>query len=104
MSGVNFYFEWGLAPVAVAAQAMPFERKLAMRALHARVEKEMPKSVPVTADEANLIAGAQVYEHHCGMCHGSPGSSPSPLAEGMFPKPPPLFRAKGVTDDPPGET
>ncbi len=70
--GVYFYFAWGLAPVAVAAQAMPFERKLAMRALHARVEKEMPKTVPIPADEANFIAGAHVYGQRCGMCHGLP--------------------------------
>lgn len=28
----------------------------------------------------------------------------SAIAKGMFPKPPHLFRGKGVTDDPPGET
>jgi len=104
VSGVYCYFAWGFAPVSVAAQAMPFERKLAKRALHARVDKEMPKTVPIPADEANYVAGAQVYGQRCGMCHGFPDQAPPPLAEGMFPKPPQLFKGTGVTDDPAGET
>ena len=40
---VYFYFTTGTAPVAVEAQAMPFEKTLARKALNARVEKEMPK-------------------------------------------------------------
>ncbi len=101
--GVYFYFVSGSAPVATAAGAMPFERTLAARALHARLDKEMPKTVPIAADESACLAGAQVYREHCGMCHGRPGM-PSPMAEGMFPKPPQLFRGMGVTDDEPGET
>ena len=102
--GACIYFTSGMAPVAVAAQAMPFERKLAKLALHARVEKEAPKTVPIAADEATFLAGAQVYEHHCGLCHGLPGVDQGPIGKGMFPKPPHLFRGMGVTDDEPGET
>ncbi len=71
--GVYFYFVSGSAPVATAAGAMPFERTLASRALHARLDKEMPKTVPIAADESAYLAGAQVYREHCGMCHGRPG-------------------------------
>ncbi|HZU23255.1 MAG TPA: cytochrome c, partial [Terriglobales bacterium] len=70
---VYFYFSTGAAPVAVDAQAMPFERKLAQKALHARVEKEMPKTPPpVQANEENFLAGAHVYAEHCAVCHGLP--------------------------------
>ena len=103
VAGVYSYFVSGNAPVAVAAQAMPFERMLAGRALHARMEKEMPKSVPIPADETAYLAGAQIYGRHCGMCHGFPGHA-SRFDATMFPRPPQLFRGKGVTDDEPGET
>ena len=83
---------------------MPFEKMLANGALHARIEKEMPKSVPVTADEATFLAGSHVYQHHCALCHGLPNMDQGPIAKGTFPKPPQLFRGKGVTDDGPGET
>jgi len=102
--GVYVYFVTGMAPVSTAAQAMPFEKTLAKKALHARVEKEMPKSVPISAETANLAAGAQTYIQHCAICHGLPGQPETPTAKGMFPKPPELFHGKGVTDDPPGET
>jgi len=98
------YFANGSAPVATAAPEMPFERMLAKRALHARLDKEMPKIVPIPADEPNYVAGAQVYREHCAVCHGTPGADRTAIAKGMYPKPPDLFKGKGVTDDEPGET
>jgi mono/diheme cytochrome c family protein len=99
-----FYFSSGSAPVATSAAPMPFERMLARTALHARLEKEMPKSVPITADDAAYAAGAQVYKEQCAVCHGLPGQAQTAIAKGMFPAPPKLMEGKGVTDDAPGET
>jgi len=73
-------------------------------ALDARLQKEMPKTVPIEASEANYIAGAHQYLNHCAVCHGVPGKEPTAIARGEFPKPPELLKGKGVTDDPPGET
>jgi thiosulfate dehydrogenase len=101
---VYLYFVTGSAPVATAAPAMPFEKALAHGALNAHIAKEMPKSVPVPADEPNFTAGAQVYRENCAVCHGLPGGTPTAVARGMFPKPPKLLEGTGVTDDPPGET
>lgn len=101
---VYCYFSMGMAPVATAAAPMPFERTFARMALHARMDKEMPKSLPVAADEAAYSAGAQVYKDHCAVCHGLPGQEQTAIAKGMFPKPPKLMEGTGVTDDPPGET
>lgn len=101
---VYAYFATGMAPVATSASPMPFEKKFAGMALHARMEKEMPTQVPVLADEANLAAGAHVYVEHCAVCHGVPGKEQTAIAKGEFPSPPHLFKGKGVTDDEPGET
>jgi mono/diheme cytochrome c family protein len=103
--GVYAYFVTGMAPVATSAQAMPFEKMMANKALHARLEKEMPKgSPPVAADDATYSAGAQVYLGHCGMCHGLPNRPKPPIAKGEYPAPPQLFMGHGVTDDPAQET
>jgi thiosulfate dehydrogenase len=102
--GVYFYFAGGFAPVATSAAPMPFEKRLARMALHARIEKEMPKTVPLEATETNLVAGAVIYQTDCAVCHGLPGAKETAIAKGMFPHPPQLFHGKGVTDDPPGET
>lgn len=101
---VFVYFSTGMAPVATAAPPMPFEKMFANMALHARIDKEMPKTTPIAADEAAYVAGAQVYKDHCAVCHGVAGVPQSAIAKGMFPKPPKLMEGKGVTDDSPGET
>lgn len=101
---VYVYFATGMAPVAVSAPPMPFEKRLARMALHARMEKEKPTRVEVPADEANLVAGAHIYMEQCAVCHGLPGKEQTAIAKGEFPPPPHLFKGKGVTDDEPGET
>jgi len=101
---VYVYFAKGIAPVATAAPSMPFEKMFASMALHARLDREVPKTVPIQPDEANLTAGAQVYKEHCAVCHGVPGAPQTAIAKGMFPVPPKLMEGKGVTDDEPGET
>jgi thiosulfate dehydrogenase len=98
------YFRFGYAPVATASSPMPFEKQLAHMALHARIDKEAPKNVPIQASQENFVAGAHIYRAHCAMCHGLPGQADYPTAKGMFPKPPQLFKGHGVTDDPAGET
>ncbi|HZR32181.1 MAG TPA: cytochrome c [Terriglobales bacterium] len=103
--GIYVYFATGMVPVETSAQAPAFETMLAKKALHARVDKEMPRDVPIEANESNYLAGAQIYRKHCAMCHGLPYEmSPPPIAKGEYPKPPELLRGKGVTDDPPGES
>ena len=97
------YFRLGLAPVATSAPAMPFEKKLARMALHARISKEAPAQAPIAASEDNLAAGARIYRENCSYCHGIAGQAETASPKGMFPHPPQLFKGKGVTDDPAGE-
>lgn len=101
---VFVYFKTGMVPVATSAQAMPFEKTMARIGLDAHVEKEAPKSAPMQPAEADYMAGAQIYRSDCAVCHGLPNQEQTPVAKGMFPKPPQLFHGHGVTDDPPGET
>lgn len=102
--GVFGYFLARQAPVSTDSAPMPFEKYLAKQALHKALEREMPQSVPIPADEPNYLAGAETYKAHCAVCHGLPGKPMTAIAKGMFPKPPELMQGKGVTDDPPGET
>jgi thiosulfate dehydrogenase len=102
--GFYCYFAAGMAPVATADPPMPFERKLAKMALHAHIDKQRVVQSPVTADEPNFLAGADVYKQHCAICHGMPGQPPADYAATMYPKPTQLFRGTGVTDDPVSES
>jgi thiosulfate dehydrogenase len=98
------YVWLGFAPVATSAPPLPLERTITGMALHARIAKEAPKESPVPPSEANLLAGAMIYHQNCAVCHGIAGEPETAIAKGMFPPPPQLFRGKGVTDDPVGET
>lgn len=102
--GAYIYFATGQAPVATADPDMPFEKFIVRKALHARLEGAIPKDVPIQADEANFLAGANLYKQHCAVCHGLPESDKTAIATGMYPRPPQLFKGKGVTDDPAGES
>ena len=102
--GVYLYFAGGSAPVATTDTDVPFETFLAHKALNVRIKKEMPKNVPLQPNEANFLAGAELYKQHCAVCHGLPLAPKTGIATGMYPRPPLLFEGKGVTDDEPGES
>jgi mono/diheme cytochrome c family protein len=99
-----FYLVGGSAPVATTDPDMPFEVYLAHKARNVRIDRDMPKNVPIQPSEANYVAGAELYKQHCAVCHGLPDSEKTAIAVGMYPRPPQLFKGKGVTDDEPGES
>ena len=94
----------GLVPVATSSPPLPFEKLITHMALNARVDKEAPKASSIPASNGVYLAGAHIYRNDCAVCHGLPGQDQTAIARGEFPKPPNLFKGKGVTDDPAGET
>jgi thiosulfate dehydrogenase len=102
----GYLYVWsGKMPTATDATPLPFEKSMAMMALHKAADRDAPKTAPIQADEANLTAGAFVYTMNCATCHGSMGGQPSAEAKGMFPAPPQLLIPDDmVTDDAPGVT
>ncbi|HEV2176392.1 MAG TPA: c-type cytochrome [Terriglobia bacterium] len=102
---VYMYLASGSMDVATSAPPLPMEKTLANLAIHARMEKEMPHTVPLKPDEPTLLAGAKVYDEHCATCHGLPNQPAPVIAKGMYPHAPQLLEKDGmVTDDPPGES
>jgi mono/diheme cytochrome c family protein len=106
--GIMLYFHFGHPPVAVADRPFPLEERIVEVPLHARIDKEAPKSAPIEPSAVNLQAGAVIYREQCAACHGLYPAASS-FASGMYPEAPPLWRPHGhgvvgVSDDPPGET
>jgi thiosulfate dehydrogenase len=99
LAAIYLYFSTGQAPVATSSPEMPFERRMAKLALHAYLDRQPHPEAPVPADEKNLLAGAEIYQKNCAVCHGLPGADRTAIAAGMYPKPPALFKGVGVTDD-----
>jgi len=105
--GGYLYFKYGSLPVAAGDSTLPFEKQIVSVPLHARIDREMPKIVPIHADEAAYSAGASIYQVQCAACHGLPDHA-STFSKAMFPRAPQLFarhgEVVGVSDDEPGES
>jgi thiosulfate dehydrogenase len=105
---IMLYFHLGHPPVAVSDPAFPMEQQIVHVPLHARIDKEAPKSAPIEPSAVNLQAGAQIYRQQCAACHGLYPTASS-FAANMYPEAPQLWKPEGngvvgVSDDPPGET
>jgi mono/diheme cytochrome c family protein len=106
LAGLFLFITQGGMPVSTRGSPLPLERFVAGSALHTAVGKEANRPAPLPADEANLVAGAKVYQNNCAGCHGVKDEAQrSAIARGMYPPPPALLGpGHGVTDDPVGET
>jgi len=96
----------GMIPAGADSGPVPLEKWAARRSLHAAISQQAPKTPnPVQLNDANLIAGIQLYGQHCAICHGTADgdASASPVAKGEYPKPPQLG-THGVEDDQEGAT
>jgi mono/diheme cytochrome c family protein len=96
----------GLIPANADATPGGLELWAAETSLDATLKRQAPKIAnPVAATDANMTDGVKLYAAHCAICHGTAAgdSSASPVAKGLYPKPPQLG-TDGVEDDPEGVT
>ncbi len=94
----------GRIPANADATPGRLETWMAGTSLDATLAREAPKDAnPVPVSDANLIEGINLYAQHCALCHGTAAgdSSASPVAKGLYPRPPQLA-TDGVEDDPEG--
>ena len=95
---------FGVVPANADANPGWLETWAAGTSLDATLNRGAPKnSNPVALTDDNLIAGIDLYERHCALCHGTAkgDASASPVAKGLYPRPPQLA-TDGVEDDPEG--
>jgi thiosulfate dehydrogenase len=102
--GAYALVQGGLIPVNADAKPGWLEIWIADRALAStlRREAQLGKN-PVELTEQNLVTGVRLFAQNCAGCHGSAQgtASPSPIAKGLYQKPPQLA-TDGVEDDPEG--
>ncbi|HEY8707039.1 MAG TPA: cytochrome c [Burkholderiaceae bacterium] len=96
--------ESGFIPANADATPGRLETWMARTSLDATLRREAPKEPnPVALTDQNLLDGVHLFAQNCAVCHGSEkgAASPSPIAKGLYPKPPQLA-TDGVEDDPQG--
>jgi len=108
VGGGWLYLRYGHPPVAAADPSFPMEAQIVHVPLSSRIDREVQQP-PFSPNDQAYLAGAQVYQAQCAMCHGVPGED-SEIAQWMYPQAPQLWRKHkkgnvvGVSDDPAGET
>lgn len=94
----------GLIPANADAAPGALETWAASTSLEATLHRVAPTQPnPVALTDENLMRGVHLFATNCAVCHGSSkgASSPSPIAKGLYQKPPQLA-TNGVEDDPEG--
>jgi thiosulfate dehydrogenase len=102
--GAYFLVRSGLIPANADAEPGRLETWMARTSLDATLRSDAPAGPnPVELSEQNLDIGVHLFAQNCAVCHGSAkgDASPSPIAKGLYQKPPQLA-SDGVEDDPEG--
>jgi thiosulfate dehydrogenase len=106
LTGAYFLLRSGLIPANADAKPGRLETWMARTSLDATLRRDAPKGQnPMALTEQNLLDGVHLFALNCAVCHGSAkgAASPSPIAKGLYQKPPQLA-TDGVEDDPEGES
>lgn len=91
-------------PRDLPAEALPTSGKflptdLPFHKRQAELDPKIPEENPVTASEASLARGKELYERQCIVCHGPNGMGQGPVAQRAGAIPPmPLAGVAGRTD------
>jgi len=89
----------GLFPTPANVEPPHLERRLAMSAVDASMERHAPRVVsPLTPTDQNLEDGMKLYTMNCALCHGGLDRKPSALAISFYPPVPNLI--SDPPDDP----
>jgi thiosulfate dehydrogenase len=106
LTGAYALVRSGLIPANADARPGWLETWAAATSLDATLARDAPKgNNPVPPTEQNLLEGVHLFAQNCAVCHGSAkgAASPSPIAKGLYQKPPQLG-TDGVEDDPEGDS
>ncbi len=83
------FLSFGLMPTNADASPPALERRIAMSAMDASMERHAPHvDNPVPPTDENLIDGMKIYTMNCAVCHGTLDKKPSLLEKSLYPPPP----------------
>jgi mono/diheme cytochrome c family protein len=82
----------GLLPTNADSTPPKLERRIAMSAMDASMERHAPRLTnPVPPTDENLIDGMKLYTMNCAFCHGELDNKPNPFEHSFYPPPPQLI-------------
>jgi mono/diheme cytochrome c family protein len=82
----------GLLPTSADATPPRIERRIAMSAVDASMERRAPRVTnPVPPTDDNLIDGMKIYVMNCAGCHGGLDNKPASFGQSFYPPVPQLI-------------
>ncbi len=92
-AGVGWYIR-SHTPFSSRAEPTRLESAVARRLRHLSIPADQrAKTSPLPATAENLSEGMEHFADHCAVCHGNSGAGDTPIARGLYPKPPMLSAA-----------
>ena len=83
------YIRFGFVDPRASIPVGSLEKKLAMPALDASVERRAPEvKNPLEANLANLVAGMKIYQASCAGCHGDIHQPHGAFGDALYPRAP----------------
>ena len=83
---------FGLMPTRADAVPPRLERRIAMAALDASMDRRAARvSNPVAPTDENIIDGMKIYTMNCSVCHGTLDNKPSLLEKSFYPPVPQII-------------
>jgi mono/diheme cytochrome c family protein len=82
----------GYLPIEADQQPAALERKIAMSAVDASVDRHAPdRKNPIQPTDENLAEGAKIFLNNCAGCHGLPSNPDSRFGHSFYPPVPQFF-------------
>ena len=89
----------GFFPTQANVAPPAIERRIAMGAMDASMERHAPRVTnPLSPTDANIIDGMKLYTMNCALCHGTLDRKSAPLVHNFYPPVPGLI--SNPPDDP----
>jgi mono/diheme cytochrome c family protein len=65
---------------------------------HSIDKRKKEIKVPDLSNPQIIINGFKLYNKMCKGCHGAPGMNQSPMTEGLYPKPPAIYKSDDIPE------
>jgi mono/diheme cytochrome c family protein len=94
IAGFYTYISSGMYDVSQLSPHNALTKSMIRLTKHSSIERRMEEiTLPANfKDTALIISGFKHYHKMCASCHAAPGVNPDEMAEGLYPKPPKLFK------------
>ncbi len=100
ISGFLIYISNGCYDVSQLTPHYDLTKNLIKKTKRSAIKNRMTENVvPGNINDTSvLISGFKLYDKMCTSCHGAPGVKAHEMVEGLYPKPPLMYKHEGQED------